>query len=228
MTLTVVGEDAAPGQPGARIYVGPCQAARRAGVDAATLEPEACLIKTAGDALFVVGDDGPGDALSTGTRAGTLWGVYELLEQVLGVRWLWPGELGVVVPRTANVAMPAADRRIKPWLLQRQLRSGLNLRGDQSRGFSKEGYRRYSHAQRVFLRRHRIGRCVRLRYGHAFESWWKRYGAEHPDWFQLLPNGKRGPTSTHARFSMCVSSPGSTRRLSASGWRAGRSSPTRS
>ncbi len=50
-------------------------------------------------------------------------------------------------------------------------------------------------------------RRVPLRaYGHAFTDWWKKYGAEHPEWFQLV-NGQRGPTKPGGSYSMCVSNP---------------------
>jgi len=213
VTLAIAAENAVPQAPAGRIYVGPCEAARRAGIDAAKLSPEEFALKSVGGALFIVGRDGAGGPMSVDTHAGTMWGVYELLEDVLGVRWLWPGELGIHAPKTDRVVVPALDRRVKPWLLQRQLRPGLSLRGDTSRGFSSEGFRRYERAQRVFLRRHRMGRVVRFRYGHAFNAWWKRYGKDHPDWFQLLPDGRRGPVSLGARYSMCVSNPGYQRRI---------------
>ena len=39
---------------------------------------------------------------------GTLFGVYELLEQ-LGVRWYMPGDMGTVVPTTKTVTLPVHD-----------------------------------------------------------------------------------------------------------------------
>ncbi len=203
--LETVTENAIPKQPAGRIYVGECDAADAAGIRVAELPGEGCALKTVGHALFIVGEDGDGDPLSMDTHAGTLWGVYELLERVLGVRWLWPGELGVYVPKTDAVTVADLDEVIQPRLLQRNLRSGLGLRG--ASGFTPEGKKKYAHDQAVFLRRHRMGRVLKLHYGHAFNAWWQRYGDEHPDWFQLV-NGRRGPTSAGARFSMCVSNPG--------------------
>jgi hypothetical protein len=52
-----------------------------------------------------------------------------------------------------------------------------------------------------------MGRGERMTYHHAFTDWWGRYGKDHPDWFQLLPGGKRGPAKKGGRFSMCVSNP---------------------
>ena len=42
------------------------------------------------------------------TAQGTLFGVYELLEQ-LGVRWFMPGEIGTVVPKTKSITVRQQD-----------------------------------------------------------------------------------------------------------------------
>ncbi|MCK5806301.1 MAG: DUF4838 domain-containing protein [Lentisphaeria bacterium] len=190
-----------------RVYIGACDAARAADIVPAREPVENCALKTAGKHLFIVGDDDDADPLKMSTRAGTLWGVYELLETEMGVRWIWPGKTGIVVPKTTRIAFSTQSRTISPWLLRRNLRPGLNLRGDMNNGFTREGLKTYAKSQSVFLRRHRMGSPLPLRYGHAFNRFWKRYGKEHPDWFQLIGDGKRGPSSAHARYSMCVSNP---------------------
>lgn len=217
VTLPIVGEPAVPDGM-ARVYVGPCDAARAAGIDPSRLAAEATRLKTAAEALFIVGDDGAGDPMSNDTRAGTLWGVYEVLERVLGVRWLWPGELGTFVPRAEAVQVPVLDETIAPHLLQRNVRPGMLERPSPTPGFSAPVRADYVKAQAVFLRRHRMGRASPLKYGHAFEDWWATYGAAHPEWFQMV-NGKRGPASPGARFSMCVSDPGFHQQIVAL-WRA--------
>ncbi|NUQ02172.1 MAG: DUF4838 domain-containing protein, partial [Armatimonadetes bacterium] len=196
-----------PAAPAGRIYLGPCRAAAAAGLNPAGLKSDGFYLQTRGGDLFIIGRDGPEDPLQTTTLAGTLMGVYELLETQLGVRWLWPGELGTEVPRRTELTLPDLNLRYEPPLLQRQVRSGLNLRGDLSRGFTAEGASAYARAQTVFLRRHRMAQTVPLKYGHAYESWWEQHGQQHPEWFQLLANGKRGPASPRSRFSMCVSNP---------------------
>ncbi len=207
VTLTIVTEDAIPADaPAARIYLGATQAAADAGIDAAALDGEETVLRTVGDALFIAGDDQEGDPLSVGTRAGTLWGVYELLERELGVVWMFPGELGTHVPPADRVIIADRDERFAPWLLQRNVRPGLLSAEFSTQPFTRAGLAAYAREQSVFLRRHRMGRVHPLRYGHAFNAWWDEYGAEHPEWFQLV-NGRRGPTSPGARFSMCVSNP---------------------
>ncbi|MEW6356759.1 MAG: DUF4838 domain-containing protein [Planctomycetota bacterium] len=206
--LSVVAENAIPDMPPGRVYIGNCKATKEAGINVAKLPPEGTALKATDRALFIAGEDGDGDPLSTRTHAGTLWGVYEVLERLLKVRWLWPGELGVYVPKTDAVRIGAVEETFAPWLFQRNLRPGLNLRyGNEKFAFTPEGKKHYAREQDIFLRRHRMGRSKTMRYGHAFEDWWDKYGQEHPEWFQLLEDGKRGPARPKSRFSMCVSNP---------------------
>jgi hypothetical protein len=204
--LVVVGENDVPADPAARIYVGRTQAAVRAGVDFAGLTREALVLRSVGDGLIVTGEDTGGDPLVDTTRCGTLWGVYELLDRFLGVRWLWPGELGVHVPKHRVVTIPDIDQTIAPAMIRRRVRDGLG-RPASAAGLTADGYKQYARAQRVFQRRHRMGSSLPLSYGHAFEAWWERYGNKHPEFFQLLADGRRGPATPTARFSMCVSNP---------------------
>jgi len=206
--LPIYPEDLAPDEPEARVYVGPC-AATFEQIDVEALDEEEAAILTVGDRLFVVGDDGDGDPLEANTRAGTLWGVYELLERELGVVWMWPGELGTYVPATDAVTIGDHDEQFRPHLLMRQVRSGIITRPVQTQSFTEEGLAAYRHAQEVFLRRHRMGKSYPFHWGHAFSDWWGRFGQEHPEWFQLLDNGRRGPLNESGAWnvSMCVSEP---------------------
>jgi hypothetical protein len=206
VTLQIVPEDALPEQPAGRVRIGGTRAAGAAGIDATALPLETVVLRTTAEGLLIVGEDTEGDPLSEATRCGTLWGVYELLDRFMGVRWLWPGELGVHVPATDTVVIPAIDETIPPTMIRRRVRDGLRRPAGDT-GLTEEGFETYAQAQRIFLRRHRMGRSLPLRYGHAFERYWEQYGEEHPDWFQLLPNGQRGPATPTSRTSMCVSTP---------------------
>ncbi len=218
--LAVVKEGEAPAS-GARIFLGPTSAAEAAGIDVHALPSEAVVLRSMGKDLYIAADDGPGNPLSTGlSESGVLWGVYEILERELGVRWLWPGDLGTVVPRQATLFFDAVDEILLPRYLQRNLRPSLGPKGfataDPRLAFSEGAREIYGHNQSVFLRRHRMGHSADTYFsqrkfgsGHAFEGWWEKYGDEHPEWFQLLPNGKRGPEDPERphRVSMCVSNP---------------------
>ena len=224
--LEVVSEDALPASPAGRVYLGRTLAARRAGIDADALPREALVFRTGDDGLIVAGEDTEGDPLVESTRCGTLWGVYELLDRFLGVRWLWPGELGVHVPPQPTITIPDLDQTIAPTMIRRRVRDGLR-RPAGTAGLTAAGFKRYAHAQRVFQRRHRMGASLPLSYGHAFESWWERYGSEHPEWFQLLADGRRGPATPKSRFSMCVSNPEFQRYVIERWRRAGGADPAR-
>lgn len=206
--LAVVTEATVPPAGTARIYLGDGRATRAAGIDVKALPPEGFTLRVADAALIIAGDDGPGDPLDQDVRAGTLFGVYEWLGRDLGVRWLWPGELGTVVPRAGTVVARPVSETVTPRFAQRRVRPGLGFTSDHpALGFTAKAAEQYARDQAVFLRRHRLGRGERMTYGHAFTDWWARYGKEHPDWFQLLPSGKRGPAKKDGRFSMCVSNP---------------------
>ncbi len=208
-TIPVQNENALGGAATAtRIYLGATQAAHTAGLDGKKLPRETFTLRSSDKALFIVGRDEAGDPLDRDTSAGTLFGVYEWLERELGVRWLWPGDLGIVVPRTRSVAFRAMDATVQPKLFQRHVRPGTGFTsGNPALGFTKKAAEDYAGAQAVFLRRHRMGRSEKFSYGHAFTDWWEKYGREHPEWFQLV-NGKRGPEKPGARYAMCVSNPG--------------------
>jgi len=208
VTLPQQSESELRDGPGTRIYVGATQAAQRAGLDGRKFAREVFTLRTTDNALVIVGRDDAGDPLDRDTSAGTLFGVYEWLERELGARWLWPGELGTFLPAKRTIALRAIDATVKPDLFQRHVRPGLTFTsGNPALGFTRAAAEEYARVQTVFLRRHRMGRGERFSYGHAFTDWWKKYGKDHPDWFQLV-NGKRGPEKPGARYSMCVSNPG--------------------
>lgn len=211
--LAVVEEGSEPADPAGRVYLGPTGAAVRAGIDAARLAPDSFTIRSRQGALCIAGRDASGDPLSPDTWAGTLFGVYELLEDFLAVRWLWPGELGQYVPRAQEIAIPDVDRTVAPRLIIRRLRSTLRVRPGEEPGpggFSPQALRQARVDEARWMRRHRLGHSRAMRWGHAFTDWWERYGREHPDWFNLLEDGQRRPQygQDGSRTAMCVSNPG--------------------
>lgn len=218
--LPVVAEAAIPEGYASRIYVGATQAARAQGIEAAKLPPETFVMRTVARDLYIVGDEDDSDPLSArNVKCGTLFGVYEFLDRFVGVRWLWPGELGTYVPQARRIRVPELDETIAPKLRFRNLRwNRIRTAAEGGRydprvarlAFTPEGVDRYSRDLEIFLRRHRMGGIsYKPPVGHAFAGWWERYGKEHPDWFMLNAEGKRGPVTggnTH-HVPMCVSNP---------------------
>lgn len=178
---------------GPRIYLGNCSASASAKIDTSAVAGNGYTIKNASDNLFITGKDSEGDPLELDTHEGTLFGVYDILENNLGVRWLWPGKLGEVIPRNTTLSLSPPDGVVQPLLWFKQWREGS------------------SPGERVWLKRQRFGRSIRPRYGHSFGDYWPRFGQTHPEYFAMTPDGKRGldpstdsdPQYTH----MCVSQP---------------------
>lgn len=199
--LAILRENTVTSDP--RIFIGPC---RESSIVVEKFAPEAFALRVTNAAVYISGDDSGGDPLDADTRAGTLWGVYEWLERELGVRWLWPGELGTHVPTTKTVTAKSYDETIAPRFFQRRIRPGLGFESEHpALGFTRGAAEQFGKEQSVFMRRHRMGRSYPVSYGHAFTDWWERDGQTHPEWFQLRAGGKRGPTKKNGRFSMCVS-----------------------
>ena len=116
--------------------MGVSEAARKQGIDADKLAIEEYVLRTVGNDLYIVGKElhpeqyhgsrprysEPWNPLAMEcVHSGTLLGVYEVLEDYLGVRWLWPGDLGTYVPRRNTIVIPELDTTVKPRLLYRNL-----------------------------------------------------------------------------------------------------------
>lgn len=202
--LPILRENAPTDLPG-RIFLGACHAAGKAGADASALPGNGYVLKTTGSELFITGKDGAGDPLAKDTHEGTLFAVYDLLEDHCGVRWLWPGKMGEIIPSRKSLSLPELNARVEPLLWFKEWRSG-NVRGE-----------------RIWLKRQRFGRSIQPQYGHSFGKYWARFGKTHPEYFSMFPDGTRGmdpkedpdPQYVH----MCVSEPALWRQIIAD-WKA--------
>ncbi len=70
---------------------------------------EAFYIRSEGDNLFIIGKQ----------PIGALYGTYTLLEDYMGVRWFYPGELGEYCPAIKTMALPIIDDFQKPAMATR-------------------------------------------------------------------------------------------------------------
>ena len=218
VALDVMPESKAPAEIHTRVYIGDTETARHNGIDPECLQREAYTMRSVGNDLFIVGHDDEKEPLrQDNPNIGTLFGVYEFVERYLGVRWLWPGELGTYIPKKDTVEFWSVNETKAPALTFRSLvwsriraiaEKGQTLSEEDTRlGFSQEGAQGYAEALQVLLRRHRMGGMdAKPPSGHAFGGWWRRYGEEHPEWFALRRDGTRGhPDKDYENVPMCVS-----------------------
>ena len=208
----VVGEDALdPSRHPCHIYVGATKAAATAGLPVGKLADEEHVVKTVGNGLYLLGGDADtaySEVMEVRKIAmrGTLYAVYDFLENEMGVKWLWPGATGEVVPKRAILKVGTLDRRAQEPLEFRQYAFGDY---SDKTGFAKpEHARTFFREQKKFLLRQRHGKRRAFRSGHSFAQWWKKYHEKHPEYFNLLPNGKRMPQRSANLCTMCVSDPG--------------------
>jgi hypothetical protein len=226
--LEVVSEkDAANSPVPHRIYVGPSAATEKAGLRISDLPANGFRSKTDPSAIYLVGKDDQGRSddpafgsghwpdfktgelpLDDTVSMGTLFAVYDWLETQLNARWLWPDETGVVVRKAKTLWSGAANEKtVKPALLFAQAR--LNTWA----GMDAKRLPRYVHDTSLWLRRQRMARGQAIPgagQGHAFGNYWKRFGETHPEYFAMLPGGKREPFNPKRTnlIQMCVSNAG--------------------
>ena len=210
-----VSESEFGGGEAAMILVGESSVAKEFGASAAGLGPGGILIRTYPDkgAISILGADDPKSSDPGGTR----YAVTTFLEMALGVRFLWPGELGKVVPQGETVEIAPIDHTFSPLLHQRRIRmfEGYGKRmaqGGAKLGITEEEFLRVRRAATAteshdggWGRWHRLGGTLRLASGHSFGDYWERFGKTHPEWFAMAPDGSRDQSRSPDRARLCVS-----------------------
>jgi hypothetical protein len=193
------------------ILVGSSKLSNRLGITTQGMGSGAIKLQTTGNALILLGSDLPSDPDTT------LYAVSMFLEEQLGVRYLWPNELGKVIPRRAEITIPELRIDYTPLIRQRQIRNYTAQSPRRDVGLAQLGT---THQDYVQLMRNaeqtqattpdwytwqKLGGRTGLVTGHAFGYIWKKYGAEHPEWFAMQPNGSRDQSRSPDRARLCVS-----------------------
>jgi len=144
--------------------------------DRRKLPPEGFIIRRRDRQVAIVGEIAPDDDMPEyrGADRGTLFGVYEFLERVYGVRWYFPGELGVHVPKRQNVAVRTLDITDAPHYHMRL--SGL-------RPATEKGPLSDLHPCI------RPGNTTGFWTNHTYYNWYQ-YVDEHPEIFAVNADGK--------------------------------------
>ncbi|HRU04932.1 MAG TPA: DUF4838 domain-containing protein [Candidatus Brocadiia bacterium] len=196
------------------VIVGHGALAKALGVTAEGVGVGGMRLKTTANAVVLLG--GPAEEPGHTDPYGARYAAIELLER-LGVRYLWPGEEGRVVPKLATVDAPALDIACTPQVKARGMRwARLGDRGqmglDRLNMSQKDWQRAYDAAEQSaagvsWSEWQRLGGSMPS-FGHAGGGLRDaaRYLKERPEWFALQADGTRDQGGD-PRFRLCKSNP---------------------
>jgi len=175
------------------------------------------IIRVMDGNLYILGHDMDKGASRIGSRifgeTGTYYGVCEFLEKFAGVRWLWPGDLGTVIPKQKVITVPA--------ITEIYSQPATPYRGDRETpevysytlpdGTKKVKYGRqdkHTIEWGLFQRRQKAGKSFTPRTAHFLKNYLSDEDfASHPEYFAYY-NGKRQPHKKPHRYAqLCTSNP---------------------
>ena len=205
------------------ILLGESELTRRLGLSLDGVGAGGIVLKSSGNTLAILG--------RADTAAGkqrpdeNIRAVCNFLE-VLGCRFLWPGETGKVVPAKPSLAV-TVDVRFTPPIGQRGIRflakGPRNFdEGLAQLGLTEADYRASMEAARRVESAggwgvwNGLGGSIGLAGGHAgggLRGGWDTHGQAHPEWFALQPDGSRDQAAAGGRWRLCVSNPGLVERV---------------
>lgn len=111
--------------PGTLVLIGESRLTQEKGISAADLPPEGFRVKTFRNGLAIVGHAPVAGAELD--RGGLLWGVYDVLERYLGIRWYYPGEDGRIIPQTKDFAVKPVHYTDHPVRVMRKITEAIPL-----------------------------------------------------------------------------------------------------
>ena len=178
------------------------------GLDFSFTKPEEILIAANDQHLVIAGRDvwDPDHLVVEGidekiegkqSEYGTANAIYTFLQDQLGIRWLWPDELGEDIPKKETISFTPFEHRFHPPIRGRT--GAFNFSALSNKGYGKS--HRWCRLQRLQLSSIRIGG------GHGFGNWWERYHKSHPEIFALQPDGTRSGHPGPRTVKLCQSNP---------------------
>ena len=190
------------------LFLGDSKWARAEGLDPTDKPHDSFFLKSTRDAVYVVGRDHPTANPRTASvwafERGTLNGLYGFLEEDVGIRFYFPGELGEVVPRRGAFTVPEGTRLDKPdFLIRRYMLSGKWFDGVPERTAAWLG-------RLQWIRLRATSTSIPCCHGVNKMAFADKFEKTHPEYFALSSNGSRhtrsSMTGRNQHGSMCFSS----------------------
>ena len=189
------------------IAIGDSPEARAVGIQAKTLPYEGFVLRGIGGDLYFVGRDIPGDGPTDtdGKSLGTLYGTYEFLERVLGVRWFYPGAQGTYFPpKNPQLEIVGLNIEFTPRFKYR------NFYVQAGNGKDSDDYNQRTRCRDSQIKMQSTDHGWIEMFpqpnspeGKVVEDRMATY-QKHPDWFEMSRNGQRVAPSAEP-FYLCLS-----------------------
>ncbi|MBO4345159.1 MAG: DUF4838 domain-containing protein, partial [Victivallales bacterium] len=176
------------------IIIGDCDLAKAAGLDVSALPEEGYYILRKGDRLFLAGRDDPKVNPTVYTwmqrfPRSSLSACYDFLERFADARFAFPGEFGTVIPNRKALFLPKEiDIMERPDHPVRMLHIG-RAKGTSLGAFDKLDGIAYINLVAQSQRWGEFG--VPFIHGLAHINLVERFKDTHPEYFALLPDGRR-------------------------------------
>lgn len=208
-TLPVVSEKSAPPASAktTRLILGPSELTKKLGYPGDDLKLDDYRIHTVNNDLVILAKD-----LTNNDKVNNIWGnkpsedtrmsqwaLGHLLDRYVGVRWLWPGELGTYIPRKETIAIPHLDVRFRQPLVDRE----FNVIEDNPDNLRWLGYHHFGGHRENYVTAHSFNK------NRANGNWWEEFLETRPDMLAQSPNGKPEQMGKINFFKICISNPDS-------------------
>ena len=173
-----VKESATPVKNSFNIIVGNGKLIKAAGITDAMIPQEGFVMLRKGNTLYIAG------------TIGALFGSYDFLERFGNVRYYFPGKYGTLIPKGKGLYLPQNIRIVdRPDYLYRHLVLGKPQWFENRKTYEGGGAMPPIPLQN---RRWRDGRVLYpLIHSLNQLGYTRRFSKSHPEYFALMPNGKR-------------------------------------
>ena len=181
------------------LFLGPNRWADAAGVTTNGLKRDGFRIRTAAKGVYVLGIDDPIVNAHRNRQRGGIWfqnferatvfGVYDFLERFAEVRFYFPGELGTVVPRAAQIVVPPTDLIDAPVNTVRR----YTIYETGCPYFEGENATELRHPMKTinWWRTRMETEYMPCCHGQNKFKYMDRFAKSHPEYFALLEDGRR-------------------------------------